>query len=124
MKNLISQAMSFVGSLFSSLQVKQLLSIALVGFFLLTSPAAPSANSKAASDRINAVAHQNDSDRPKTMGEWKQEAREVDKTGNRLGRIGKESAEAVKDWGGLYPDTAERSAQTLDENQARSNSRR
>jgi hypothetical protein len=123
MKNLISQAMSFVGSLFSGLQVKQLLSIALVGFFLLTSPVATSTNSKAASDRINAVAHQNDSDRPKTTGEWKQEARQVDKTGNRLERIGKESAEAVKDWGGLYPDTAERSAQTLDENQARSNSR-
>ncbi len=124
MKNLISQAMSFVGSLFSSLQMKQLLSIALVGFFLLTSPLAASPNSKAASDRINAVAHQNDSDRPKTTGEWKQEARQVEKTGNRLGRIGKESAEAVKDWGGLYPDTAERSAQTLDENQAHSNSRR
>ena len=54
---------------------------------------------------------QNDRDgRPKTTGEWNKEAREVEGSpGERLERIGKQSAEAVKDFGTVYPDTADRS---------------
>jgi hypothetical protein len=64
-------------------------------------------------DRI----HQNDSDRPKTTGEWNREARETEgEPGERAKRIGKESAEAVKDFGSMYTDTAKRSANELRNN--------
>lgn len=63
-----------------------------------------------------------DSDRPKTTGEWNQEARETTgQPGERLGRIAKETGEAVKDFGKMYPDTAERSGDALQESLDRSN---
>ena len=122
MKNLISSAITQVSSLLNQLQVKRFLAVVLVGFIFLTTNAQPSnATSKAISDRINTVAHQNDSDRPKTTGEWNREAREINSADGegRLQRIAKESTEAVKDFGGLYPDTADRSASDLDKNELR-----
>ena len=122
MKNLISSAIAQVNSLLNQLQVKRFLALVLVGFIFLTTNAQPSnATSKAISDRINTVAHQNDSDRPKTTGEWNREAREINSADGegRLQRIAKESTEAVKDFGGLYPDTADRSASDLDKNELR-----
>src|SRR6476469_2117671 len=122
MKNLISSAIAQVSSLLNQLQVKRFLAVVLVGFIFLTTNAQPnSASSKAISDRINTVAHQNDSDRPKTTGEWNREAREINSADGegRLQRIAKESTEAVKDFGGLYPDTADRSASDLDKNELR-----
>ena len=122
MKNLISSAIAQVSSLFNQLQVKRFLAVVLVGFIFLTTNAQPSnSTSKAISDRINTVAHQNDSDRPKTTGEWNREAREINSSDGegRLQRIAKESTEAVKDFGGLYPDTADRSASDLDKNNLR-----
>ena len=122
MKNLISSAIAQVSSLLNQLQVKRFLAVVLVGFIFLTTNAQPSNGaSKAISDRINAVAHQNDSDRPKTTGEWNREAREINSSDGegRLQRIAKESTEAVKDFGGLYPDTADRSANDLDKNNLR-----
>lgn len=63
-----------------------------------------------------------DSDRPKTTGEWNREARETaGEPGERLGRIAKETGEAVKDFGKMYPDTAERSGDALQESLDRSN---
>lgn len=122
MKNLISSAIAQVSSVLNYLQVKRFLAVVLVGFIFLTTNAQPSnATSKAISDRINTVAHQNDSDRPKTTGEWNREAREINSADGegRLQRIAKESTEAVKDFGGLYPDTADRSASDLDKNNLR-----
>ncbi len=64
----------------------------------------------------------NTSDRPKTTGEWNREARETaGEPGNRVGRIAKETGEAVKDFGKMYPDTAERSGDALQESMDRSN---
>jgi hypothetical protein len=63
-----------------------------------------------------------DSDRPKTTGEWNQEARETeDDLGQRVKRIAKETGEAVKDFGQMYPNTAERSGDALKESLDRSN---
>ncbi|GAP97067.1 hypothetical protein [Leptolyngbya sp. NIES-2104] len=63
-----------------------------------------------------------DSDRPKTTGQWNREARETaGEPGERLGRIAKETGEAVKDFGKMYPDTAERSGDALQESLDRSN---
>jgi len=58
---------------------------------------------------VQADIRADDSDRPKTTGQWKEEAREVEgQPLERAKRIVKESAEAVEDWAGLYPDVAER----------------
>jgi hypothetical protein len=65
--------------------------------------------------KIQDDAHRIDSERPKTFGEWNREARETeDAPGDRLERIAKESGEAVKEFGEMYPDTAERSGRALD----------
>ena len=62
------------------------------------------------------------SDRPKTTGEWNREARETaGEPGKRFDRIAKETGEAVKDLGQMYPDTAERSGDALQESMDRSN---
>ncbi|MCU0550309.1 MAG: hypothetical protein MUC48_13240 [Leptolyngbya sp. Prado105] len=62
------------------------------------------------------------SDRPKTMREWNQEAEETEgNLGQRVKRIAKETEEAVKDFGQMYPNTAERSGDALQESLDRSN---
>ncbi|WP_325078510.1 hypothetical protein [Sphaerospermopsis aphanizomenoides] len=64
--------------------------------------------------RLDRVVHKDDADRPKTTGEWHQEARETENApGERAKRITKQSGEALKQWGSVYPDTAKRSAEEL-----------
>lgn len=111
MTNLISRAVAHISPMFKELQVKRFVAVVLIGFLLLTTNVVPGHNNRAVSKKIDNVVHQNDSQRPKTTGEWQQEARETeDSPGKRLENIGKESAEAVKDFGSLYPDTAKRTA--------------
>jgi hypothetical protein len=111
MKNLIAGAVAYISSVLKSLQVKQLIAVAFVGVLLLTTNVALGNDSKSATREVDKIVHQNDSDRPKTTGEWNKEARETEGAGGeRLKRIAKESKEAVKDFGSVYPDTAERSA--------------
>ncbi len=111
MANLISSTISHISNVFKQFQVKRFLAVALIGFVLLTTNVAPQNSSKAITNKINEIVHQDDSERPKTTGEWNKEARETeDAPGERIQRIGKQSAEAVKDFGSVYPDTAERSA--------------
>jgi hypothetical protein len=112
MPNLISSTIAHISNLFKKIQVKRFLAVVLVGFLVLTTNAAPTErNAKALTNKIDELVHNNDSQRPKTTGEWNKEARETeDAPGERLQRIGKQSAEAVKDFGSVYPDTADRSA--------------
>jgi hypothetical protein len=124
MINLISQAVAQVSSLLRNLSVKRFLAIALVGFVVLTINNVDNVDadrtSKAVTRKVDQLVHQDDSQRPKTTGEWEQEARETEgATGERLKRIGKQSAEAIKDFGSVYPDTAKRSARELQENTAK-----
>lgn len=110
MANLISKTISHVSYLLSELRVKRFIGVVLVGFLLLTTNVAPESN-KALADEINSVVHQDGSQRPKTTGEWNKDARETEGApGERLKKIGKQSAEAVKDFGSVYPNTAKRSA--------------
>lgn len=111
MTNLISKAIANISSVLNQFQVKRFLAVVLVGFLVLTTNVANESGSKALTNRINQALDQNDSQRPKTTGEWNREARETEGApGERLKRIAGQSAEAVKDFGSLYPDTAERSA--------------
>ncbi len=114
MTNLISKAIAYVSSLVKEFQVKSFLSIVLAGFLLLTTNFAPERSNQAVTNKIDQAIHQNDSQRPKTTGEWNREARETEGApGKRLERIAGESAEAIKEFGSVYPDTAKRSARDL-----------
>jgi hypothetical protein len=121
MIKLISQAFSQINFLLHKFQVKRFFAVVLVGFLLLTTNVNTERSSnKALTRELDKVVHQDDADRPKTTGEWNREARETENApGERVKRIAKESAEAVKQWGSVYPDTAKRSAESLDENASR-----
>jgi hypothetical protein len=106
-----------IGEWFKSLQVRQFLSVVAIGFILLTTNVPADRASKATIDKIDRMVHQEDPQRPKTTGEWQQQAREVKgKPGERLERIGEQSADAVKEFAGMYPEVAKRSANELEKN--------
>jgi mevalonate kinase len=114
MINMISSAMARISSLFQGIQVKKFFAVALVGFVLLTTGVDSNRSNHNLEKKVDRTVHQIDSERPKTTGEWQQEAREVKgNPGERLQNILDESGQAVKEWGGLYPDTAERSVDEL-----------
>ena len=114
MKNLISRATAHITSLINGLQVKRFLAVVLVGFILLTTNVDSKQNNKALTKQVREQAEQIDSVRPKTTREWYKEARETeDSPGERLQNIAEESAQAVKEFGSLYPDTAKRTAPAL-----------
>ena len=117
MLNFIAQAIAKFNSLLKTISVKQFLPIVMIGFVLLTLNVAPSRNeTQQAIKKLDQTVHQEDSNRPKTTGEWEQQARETeDRPVERIKRIGKQSAEAVKDMGSMYSDTAERSAESLND---------
>ena len=107
MINLISETIAQVSSLLNKLQVKQLLSIFMIGFVLLTTNVEPGLNNQKLNPELNKIIHQDDSTRPKTTGEWNQQARETKGDPNeRFKRIGEQSAEAIKEFGSMYTDVA------------------
>jgi hypothetical protein len=114
MPYLISGIATKLNNFIKTIRVRQFLPLLLVAFLLLPIHISSANNSKAIAKKLDEVVHQDDSQRPKTTGEWNQEAREVKgEPGERLKRIGKQSAEAVKEFGQIYPDTAEKSASEL-----------
>jgi len=114
MKNLISRSTAHITSLINGLQVKRFFAVVLVGFILLTTNVDSGQNNKALTKQVREQAEQIDSVRPKTTREWYKEARETeDSPGERLQNIAEESAQAVKEFGSLYPDTAKRTAPVL-----------
>lgn len=115
MFNTITGAIARIGNWFQQLQVRQLLSIVAIGFILLNITPAPDLASKETIDKLDRMVHQENPDRPKTTGEWQKQAREVKgKPGERIERIGAQSADAIKEFGGMYPDVAKRSANELE----------
>jgi hypothetical protein len=117
MINLFSKAIARINSLMKAFQLKQFFAVALVGLLFLAMPTETQRSNSDLGRRIDNVLEKGNSERPTTTGEWEQEAREVKgNPGERLKRIGKESKEAFKEFGGLYPDTAERSGETLQDN--------
>lgn len=121
MMSLVSRIFTKMSSFFSGiskLKIQRFLPVFLVLAFLLGANVNPSFSNPSVSKKLNEVVHQDDykadTQRPKTTAEWKGEAQEVE--GNplqRASRILKESGEAVKDFGSVYPDTAQRSVTEL-----------
>jgi hypothetical protein len=117
MRNLIFGAISQLGSLLNKLHVKQFLPMILVGFMLSTTYVDPDLASPETVDRLDKMVKQENPERPKTTDQWKQQARETKNTpGERIKRIGEQSADAVKEFGSMYPDVAKKSAAELDRN--------
>jgi hypothetical protein len=78
-----------------------------IGFLILTtnSELVP-LNNRALGNKLNNEIHQDSESRPKTNGEWSQQAAETDgRPLERLKRVGIQTKEALKDFGEVYPDT-------------------
>jgi hypothetical protein len=115
MLNIIAETILQIGNWFKQLQIRQFVSVVAIGFILLNTTPAPDLASKATIDKLDRMVHQENPDRPKTTKEWQQQAREVKgKPGERAERIGEQSADAIKEFGKMYPDVAKRSEQELE----------
>jgi hypothetical protein len=98
------------------LKTEKLIATLLATFILLTTTNAyPKSDNQALVQQIREQVHQIDqTDKPKTTGEWNQEARETEgKPGKRLERIAKESGEALKQFGSGYVEGAKETVRDL-----------
>jgi hypothetical protein len=116
MIHLLTKAVNYIQKIYQTFEFRRLFATVLIGFLLLgtslDSQIESGRNSDSVTRRLDRVVHQDDADRPKTTGEWEQEARQTeDAPGERAKRIGKESGEALKQWGSVYGDTAKRSSE-------------
>ncbi|MFP4101894.1 hypothetical protein [Coleofasciculus sp.] len=119
MENLMTRAIAHISSLLQGLQVKRFLAVVLVPFLLLTTNVDSGRNNQALSEQVRDEAQQIDSVRPKTTKEWYEEARETENSpGERLQKIGEESAQAVKEFGSIYPETVKQITPDLQDNTA------
>jgi hypothetical protein len=109
MIHLIFQAINGINSLLKKVQVKSFLTAVLLGAILLTSGVSTSAtNGKTAADFVGSDVVESNPERPTTTREWRQQARRTeDAPLERAKEIGKETGEALKDFGKLYPKVAE-----------------
>jgi hypothetical protein len=117
-KKIISATIYKLNCLFKGIKLTQFLSIILVGFLILTTTVDPGLSKETAIKKIDKMLQQdNDPNRPKTTAEWNKQARETkDRPGERLKRIGEQSADAVKEFGSMYPEVAKNSAKELKNN--------
>ncbi|MEH2279897.1 MAG: hypothetical protein V7K90_00935 [Nostoc sp.] len=119
MINLISRTISHISSLLKGLQIKGFLAVVIVGFLVLTTNAAPGHNNGGLKERVREQIQQDDSQRPRTIGEWNKEARETEGSpGERLKKIGGESAEAFKQFGAGYVEGAQKTANDVGDSAA------
>lgn len=109
MIRLISQAINRLSFILKKIQFKSFLTTVLLGAILLTNGVSNSAiKGKTAADLVGSDVVESNPERPTTTREWRQEARRTeDAPLERAKEIGKETGEALKDWGKLYPDVAE-----------------
>lgn len=114
-----------LGTFLQRIKFKNLFTFLLIGMMTLltVAPAAALAgqNRETLPSNVKQALRDDDSDRPKTTGEWNAEAHETEgQPVERAKRITKEAGEAVKDWAELYPDVAERTVPALgDDNNSR-----
>jgi hypothetical protein len=114
MLSLISKMTYYLGR-FAKQSLGKLLPVLLVGVLLMTTNGADGMSEGKLGKVVDRDIHQDAEKRPKTTGEWNKQSRETrGKPGERLKRVGEQSAEAFKDFGSVFPDTAERSAAELE----------
>ncbi|MBC1224827.1 hypothetical protein GNF10_08010 [Nostoc sp. UCD121] len=121
MINLISRTIANISSLLKGLQVKSFLAVVVVGFLVLTTNVnyGQGQNDKGLKERVRQQVEQNDAERPKTVGQWFKDARETeDSPGERLQKIGQQSGEAFKEFGGGYVKGAKETASDVGDSAA------
>ncbi|HYX14235.1 MAG TPA: hypothetical protein VE944_07685 [Nostoc sp.] len=119
MINLISRTIANISSLLKGLQVKSFLAVVVVGFLVLTTNVSDGPNDKGLKERVRQQVEQNDAERPKTVGQWFKDARETeDSPGERLQKIGQQSGEAFKEFGGGYVKGAKETASDVGDSAA------
>jgi outer membrane murein-binding lipoprotein Lpp len=111
----ISGAIAYVRAVLKQLHVQKLLAAVVMSAILLIGNVSPGSSNealgKAVRDRVNQV---DQSDRPKTTGEWQQEARETEgQPGKRIERVAKESGQAFKQFGSNYVEGTKEAAGDL-----------
>ncbi|WP_375497461.1 hypothetical protein [uncultured Nostoc sp.] len=119
MINLIYRTIGNISSLLKGLQVKSFLAVVVVGFLVLTTNVSDGSNDKGLKERVRQQVEQNDAQRPKTVGQWFKDARETeDSPGERLQKIGQQSGEALKEFGGGYVKGAKETASDVGDSAA------
>ncbi|BBD66139.1 hypothetical protein NIES4072_01820 [Nostoc commune NIES-4072] len=121
MINLISRTIANISSLLKGLQVKSFLAVVVVGFLVLTTNVnyGQGQNNEGLKERVRQQVEQNDAQRPKTVGQWFKDARETeDSPGERLQKIGQQSGEAFKEFGGGYVKGAKETASDVGDSAA------
>ncbi|WP_414552112.1 hypothetical protein [Anabaena sp. CCY 0017] len=106
--------MNHIKFLFQGVQIKSLLAVVLVGLMTLTTNVAFGQNNQVLKEQVRQDIQQDDSQRPKTIREWNQEARETEGSPiQRLQKIGEESAEAFTEFGSGYVEGAKKTARDI-----------
>jgi hypothetical protein len=117
MKKLLSGLINYGRSLFQGDQIKQLVSLVVVGLLVLTSTVGAvqtDSNRQPLGQKIRDVLpKENVSERPKTNGEFLEEAEGDVPLDERLHNITRDSAEAIRDFGSMYVQNAKDAASTL-----------
>jgi len=119
MINLIYETISKIGYFINKFQAKQFLPIVFVCLMVLATSGSPSLSNpdlstKKSVDRVDELVQKGNPERPKTTGEWNEQADETKgRPGEKLKRIGEQSADAIKEFGSMYEDVAERSGKEL-----------
>lgn len=122
LNKITSRILAFEKLLFGQLkkfQIEHFLPMLLVGLFLVTTNTVPPGENKALGAKIREQVHQDDSVRPKTTGEWHKEAAQDVPISQRMRDIGKESAEAFKEFGSGYVEGAQKTADDIKEGAAK-----
>lgn len=120
MASLMSRAIAAVGSLLQTLQVKRFLAVVMVGFLLLTTNVGPDRDNPALGAKVRERVHQVDpGQKPKTVGEWENEAAQDVPLGQRVKDIAEDSAEAFKQFGAGYGKAMKDSASDLTDSASR-----
>jgi hypothetical protein len=109
---IISNAIAKVFSFLGNFQVKRFLAIAVIGVLILGADVNPDRSSRPLSEKVNNRVEQANqrSERPKTTGEFLDEARGDVPLGERIHNITRDSVEAFQDLGDQYGDAAKESA--------------
>ena len=93
---------------FSGLKLQSVISIAFVGFFLLTTSIDSANLPSSTKTMLNDMIVRGTEGRPVTTGQWQAENERLQgQPAKQAKRIAKESADAVGEMAEIYPDTAE-----------------
>ena len=116
MKKFVFDSIDKIASLLKKIYSNRASAIVIVGLLILSTNIDPVLSKQDAIGKIDKMLEQDsDPNRPKTTAEWQQQARETKgKPGEKLKRIGEQSADAVKEFGSMYPDVAKNSAKELE----------